>query len=133
MVKGPDVFVLDVRTKTETDAGIIPGAKLIPVDELEERIREVPRAVEEEDPRLLRRRRTLRRRRASSSPARDTTGLFNLTGGFMSWKRSDREARSKTGRAGGATAVGSRPHDSRRDRTRPDLRRECGLVLPVNA
>ena len=37
MAKSDDVFVLDVRTKTETDAGIIPGATLIPVDELEER------------------------------------------------------------------------------------------------
>lgn len=34
---------LDVRTKGETALGIVPGAQLIPVEELEARWREVPR------------------------------------------------------------------------------------------
>jgi rhodanese-related sulfurtransferase len=34
---------LDVRTKGEMAAGIVPGARLVPVDELEERWRELPR------------------------------------------------------------------------------------------
>jgi rhodanese-related sulfurtransferase len=34
---------LDVRTKGEMAAGIVPGAQLLPVDELEERWRELPR------------------------------------------------------------------------------------------
>lgn len=38
-----DVHVLDVRTPQETAAGVLPGAQLIPVDQLEERWREVPK------------------------------------------------------------------------------------------
>ncbi len=38
----PDLFVLDVRTPAEFDAGHIPRAKLIPVDELEDRLKELP-------------------------------------------------------------------------------------------
>lgn len=34
---------LDVRTRGETSLGIVPGAQLIPVEELEQRWREVPR------------------------------------------------------------------------------------------
>lgn len=37
------LLAIDVRTPQETAAGIIPGALLIPVDELEERKREIPR------------------------------------------------------------------------------------------
>ena len=40
---GQDLRLLDVRTPQETADGIIPGALLIPVDQLEERLREVPR------------------------------------------------------------------------------------------
>lgn len=35
--------VLDVRTPGETAGGVIPGALLIPVDQLEARVRELPR------------------------------------------------------------------------------------------
>lgn len=35
--------IVDVRTPKETAQGIIPGALLIPVDELEARVREIPR------------------------------------------------------------------------------------------
>jgi metal-sulfur cluster biosynthetic enzyme/rhodanese-related sulfurtransferase len=38
----PDVFVLDVRTPAEFAAGHIPGAHLVPVDELEDRLGELP-------------------------------------------------------------------------------------------
>jgi metal-sulfur cluster biosynthetic enzyme/rhodanese-related sulfurtransferase len=38
----PDLFVLDVRTPAEFAAGHIPGAHLIPVDELEDRLGELP-------------------------------------------------------------------------------------------
>jgi len=38
----PDLFVLDVRTPAEFAAGHIPGARLIPVDELEDRLSELP-------------------------------------------------------------------------------------------
>ena len=35
-------FVLDVRTQEEWDAGHIPGATLIPLDQLASRVSEVP-------------------------------------------------------------------------------------------
>jgi metal-sulfur cluster biosynthetic enzyme/rhodanese-related sulfurtransferase len=38
----PDLFVLDVRTPAEFASGHIPGAHLIPVDELEDRLAELP-------------------------------------------------------------------------------------------
>jgi rhodanese-related sulfurtransferase len=41
-----DAFILDVRTPEEWEAGHIPGATLIPLDELEARLAEVPRGEE---------------------------------------------------------------------------------------
>ena len=38
-----NLFVLDVRTPAETASGIIPGALRIPVDELPQRAREIPK------------------------------------------------------------------------------------------
>jgi rhodanese-related sulfurtransferase len=38
-------FILDVRTQEEWDAGYIPGATLIPLDELPDRLAEVPEGV----------------------------------------------------------------------------------------
>ena len=40
--KTPGLFVLDVRTPAEYASGHIPDAHLIPVDELEDRLRELP-------------------------------------------------------------------------------------------
>lgn len=42
----PDAAVLDVRTPSEYMAGHIPGAKLVPLDEIEVRMNEVPRNVQ---------------------------------------------------------------------------------------
>ena len=42
----PDTVVLDVRTLSEFQAGHIPGARLVPVDELENRLSEVPKDVQ---------------------------------------------------------------------------------------
>jgi rhodanese-related sulfurtransferase len=39
-------FILDVRTQEEWEAGHIPGATLIPLEELEARISEVPQGVD---------------------------------------------------------------------------------------
>lgn len=41
----PDAAVLDVRTPSEYMAGHIPGAQLLPIEELEGRMNEVPRKV----------------------------------------------------------------------------------------
>ncbi len=43
VASGDPVFLLDVRTPGEYDAGHIPGAVLIPVQELESRLSEVPK------------------------------------------------------------------------------------------
>ena len=40
---GSDLVILDVRTQAEFDQGHIPGAMLLPVEELGERRAEVPR------------------------------------------------------------------------------------------
>ena len=42
----PDTIVLDVRTSSEFQTGHIPGARLVPVDELENRLSEVPKEVQ---------------------------------------------------------------------------------------
>jgi rhodanese-related sulfurtransferase len=39
----PETVVIDVRTSSEYQAGHIPGSKLIPVDEIENRMTEVPK------------------------------------------------------------------------------------------
>lgn len=44
LASADDLFVLDVRTQGEASGGVIPGATLIPVDELEARVGEVPRS-----------------------------------------------------------------------------------------
>lgn len=41
LVEGHAVRLLDVRSPSETAAGIIPGALVIPIDELEERVAEI--------------------------------------------------------------------------------------------
>ncbi|QDU65844.1 rhodanese-like domain-containing protein [Engelhardtia mirabilis] len=43
MVQSGSVRLLDVRSPQETASGVIPGAQLIPVDQLEERLDELPK------------------------------------------------------------------------------------------
>lgn len=43
LVAAGNVRVVDVRTPQETSSGIIAGAQLIPVDQLESRLREIPK------------------------------------------------------------------------------------------
>lgn len=43
LVERGDVRVLDVRSPAETASGVLPGALRIPVEELEERLSELPR------------------------------------------------------------------------------------------
>jgi rhodanese-related sulfurtransferase len=43
LVEAGDVRLVDVRTPQETAGGIIPGALLIPIDELESRAGEIPK------------------------------------------------------------------------------------------
>ena len=78
-----DLFVLDVRTPEETRHGIIPGARLIPIDELEQRVREIPRG---EQPILVYCALGARSAAACELLAlQGFEGLHNLAGGFSSW------------------------------------------------
>ena len=60
----PELFVLDVRTEAEWANGHIPRAHLVPVDELEDRLRELP-------PKDARIARPLRRRRPEPAGVSD--------------------------------------------------------------
>ena len=83
MVTVGGVRVVDVRTPQETAAGMIPGALRIPVDEIEQRMKELPRDG----------RRTLvycagGSRSAAACEFLSRQGyeeLYNLEGGFQSW------------------------------------------------
>jgi rhodanese-related sulfurtransferase len=83
LVEAGAVNLVDVRTPQETAGGIIPGALLIPVDELERRQRELPKNGKS----------TLvycagGGRSAAACEmlsAQGFSGMLNLTGGFNSW------------------------------------------------
>ncbi|MEE2940936.1 MAG: rhodanese-like domain-containing protein [Planctomycetota bacterium] len=78
-----DAFVLDVRTPQETAAGVIEGAILIPMDELEERRRELP-----DDGRPMLVYCSAGGRSAAVCDHLSKEGfdnLHNLTGGFGAW------------------------------------------------
>jgi rhodanese-related sulfurtransferase len=83
MVAEGGVRIVDVRTPQETSRGIIPGAILIPVQEIEARWKEIPRDGKK----------TLvycagGERSAAACEFLSRQGysdLFNLGGGFMSW------------------------------------------------
>ncbi|MFN0007295.1 MAG: rhodanese-like domain-containing protein [Planctomycetota bacterium] len=83
--------ILDVRTPQETSRGIIPGALLIPVQELEQRWRELPK---DGKPTLVYCAGGERSAHACEFLSRQGYGkLHNLSGGFMSWS-------GPTGKAG---------------------------------
>jgi len=84
LVATGDVRVVDVRTPQETSSGIIAGAQLIPIDQLESRMREIPKDDKS----------TLvycagGGRSAAACELLSRKGyekLYNLSGGFGSWK-----------------------------------------------
>lgn len=88
---GEPVLLLDVRTPDETAAGVIPGARLIPLDELEARWTEVKDANElicycASGKRSLRAAKFLREK-----------GIFNTTsleGGITTWQQLGGAVRS---------------------------------------
>jgi rhodanese-related sulfurtransferase len=82
MAKG-GLWILDVRTPGETRTGIIPGAQLIPVDELEARVKELPR---DSRPKLIYC--AAGGRSAAACEFLSQQGfesLLNLEGGFSAW------------------------------------------------
>jgi rhodanese-related sulfurtransferase len=83
MVASGGVHVLDVRTPQETAAGIIAGAKLIPVDQIESRIKELPK---DGKPMLVYCAGGGRSAAACEFLSQHGfENLYNLEGGFMSW------------------------------------------------
>jgi|SRR5581483_2609364 len=79
----PGLFVLDVRTPAEFASGHIPNARLIPIDELEDRIAELPAA----DTMMLVHCAAGGRSAAACEllGQRGYTGLLNLVGGMHAW------------------------------------------------
>jgi rhodanese-related sulfurtransferase len=78
-----EVYVLDVRTPQEAAQGMLPGAHLIPVDELEARQSELPR---DGRPMLIYCAAGGRSAAACEFLSRSgRDGLLNLAGGFGAW------------------------------------------------
>ena len=79
----PDLFVLDVRTEAEWANGHIPRAKLVPLDELEDRLRELP----SKDARILVHCAAGGRSLQACQILADKgyTRLLNLVGGMHAW------------------------------------------------
>lgn len=83
LLEGENVAVLDVRTPQETAGGVIPGAQLIPIDQLEERLREVPRDASKVLVYCAGGGRSAAACELLSQQG--FSGLHNLTGGMGSW------------------------------------------------
>jgi metal-sulfur cluster biosynthetic enzyme/rhodanese-related sulfurtransferase len=85
-----DLLVLDVRTEAEYERGRIPGAKLIPVDELEDRVKELPAR---DAPILVTCAAGGRSLAACQTLAQQGfTRLYNLVGGMHAWQGPREEA-----------------------------------------
>lgn len=85
LVSAGGVTIVDVRTPTETMSGVLPSAKLIPMDELDQRRHEIPKDGQV----LVYCAMGGRSAAACDALAREGwSGLMNLTGGIGAWKRS---------------------------------------------
>ena len=82
LVAQEKVQLLDVRTPGETSAGVLPGAQLIPLDQLEQRWREVPKG----KPTLVYCAAGVRSAAACEFLSQQGyADLYNLEGGYGSW------------------------------------------------
>ena len=88
MIDSGEVFILDVRTQEEYDAGYIRGSTLIPVQELKERLDEVPK-----DKKILVYCRTGRRSTQASEILADNgfKEIYNMKGGIVDWTNAGYE------------------------------------------
>ncbi|MCL5116116.1 MAG: rhodanese-like domain-containing protein [Firmicutes bacterium] len=78
----PEIYVLDVRTLAEFRQGHIPGAHLVPVNELGHRMHEIP-----QDKTIVTVCRSgSRSRMAASQLQRAGYTVKNLSGGMLRWK-----------------------------------------------
>jgi len=83
-----EVTVIDVRNRTEYDAGHLPGSLHIPVGYLEERLAEIPR----EKPIVVQCQSGARSAIATSVLQRlGVQNAANLTGGFLAWQAAGHE------------------------------------------
>ncbi|MBW6517220.1 MAG: rhodanese-like domain-containing protein [ANME-2 cluster archaeon] len=85
MIDGGEYFLLDVRTQEEYDAGHIDSPVLIPYDELENRLDEVPA-----DMPVLIYCRTARRSAIAAQVLVDNgyTEVYNMAGGIVAWENA---------------------------------------------
>lgn len=85
MIDRGEVFILDVRTQEEYNEGHIMDSTLIPVDELDSRLKELPR-----DKKILVYCGTGRRSLTASEKLENSgfTQLYNMKGGITEWKNA---------------------------------------------
>lgn len=84
-IKNPDVFVLDVRSAAEHQAGTVAGSHLIPLEQLRSRLNEIPR----QKSILLFCEKGLRGYLAALILRQNHfEQVHNLAGGFSSWKQA---------------------------------------------
>ncbi|VVB93683.1 Thiosulfate sulfurtransferase GlpE [uncultured archaeon] len=88
MIDGGEVFILDVRTVEEYDAGHINGSVLIPLQDLEKRLNEIPR-----DRKILVYCRTGHRSTQASEilVKNGFTQVYNMNGGITEWTKAGYE------------------------------------------
>ena len=80
-----DVFLLDVRTQAEYDQGHIPDITLIPLDQVQSRLSEIPK-----DKTVVVTCRTGNRSAQAAQMLRQNgyTDVHNMQGGIVAWERA---------------------------------------------
>ncbi len=88
MIDRGEVFIMDVRTQEEYDAGHIKGSTLIPVQELDKALNKIPR-----DKKILVYCRTGHRSVQASEILVNNgfTQVYNMKGGIVEWANSGYE------------------------------------------
>jgi rhodanese-related sulfurtransferase len=81
--RGEQLAIVDVREDDEVAAGIIPGAKHIPLAQLPDRLSEIPQV---EELILVCRSGNRSGRAISFLEAQGFKGLKNMTGGMLEWE-----------------------------------------------
>ena len=81
LVKSGTMYILDVRTVPELAGGCLPGAHSIPLNQIRQRMAEIPKG-----PILVYCASGMRSRRAASMLSQaGHQEIVNLAGGFLSW------------------------------------------------
>lgn len=81
--RGEQLAIVDVREDDEVAAGVIPGAKHIPLAQLPDRLSEIPQV---EELILVCRSGNRSGRAISFLEAQGYKGLKNMTGGMLEWE-----------------------------------------------